>query len=169
MAACQHFFRACRQLPTRIPDSHSVVPTRLRPAEKLLSGAGKIPGRVSAKSAARVGRQHFGEPILLINCAPGAEHRFSGFDGGAIGIPPFPVWRETATGVRTLLPVGRKVATANREGVDDLSGVQLSRRYSAARACAGRPSPYASVAAMRPSVFAPAWETRIRLVRFWKS
>ena len=44
-----------------------------------------------------------------------------------------------------------------------------STRYSAERACAGKPSPLASVDAMRPSVFAAAGETRIRLLRFWKS
>jgi hypothetical protein len=47
--------------------------------------------------------------------------------------------------------------------------LQPSTRYSAERACAGRPSPCASVAAMRPRIREPAGETRIRLVRFWKS
>src|SRR5205085_5956846 len=39
----------------------------------------------------------------------------------------------------------------------------------AARACAGRPSASASVAASRPRACAPAGDTSMMLVRFWKS
>lgn len=46
---------------------------------------------------------------------------------------------------------------------------QDSRRNSADLAWAGRPSPCASVEAIRPSVCAPAFDTLIKLVRFWKS
>jgi hypothetical protein len=49
--ACQHFCRACWQVLTRAPDSHSVVPKRLLPVEKLLSGAGKTPGVGVSKAA----------------------------------------------------------------------------------------------------------------------
>src|SRR5690606_8088404 len=43
------------------------------------------------------------------------------------------------------------------------------RRYSAERACACKPSPYASSAATLPSVCAPASLTIRMLERFWKS
>lgn len=46
---------------------------------------------------------------------------------------------------------------------------QASTRYWADCACAGKPSPCASVDAIRPSVFDAAFDTRIRLLRFWKS
>jgi hypothetical protein len=42
-------------------------------------------------------------------------------------------------------------------------------RNSAERAWAVRPSPWARMAAVRPSTLAPAAEHWIRLVRFWKS
>ena len=44
-----------------------------------------------------------------------------------------------------------------------------SSRISAARACASRPSPRASSAAIGPSAAAPRSLTSIRLLRFWKS
>ncbi len=42
-------------------------------------------------------------------------------------------------------------------------------RSSAARAWACRPSPWASVEAMRPSLSAPSADTSMIEVRFWKS
>src|SRR5262249_4434225 len=60
---------------------------------------------------------------------------------------------------------------------DDLFGTRAHRLplplscslISAERACAGRPSPAASVAAILPSFCAPLRETAMTLERFWKS
>src|SRR3990170_5636190 len=64
---------------------------------------------------------------------------------------------------RDYTAIGKK--TGGNFGLEN----QSSMRSSAERACAARPSPRASVAAMRPSVLAPACETWISEVRFWKS
>ena len=58
---------------------------------------------------------------------------------------------------------------ARRTIVHRAFSVTTCSRYSALRACAERPSPYASVIAVRPSARAPAAETAITLLRFWKS
>ena len=61
---------------------------------------------------------------------------------------------------------GRAMCGAGRRAEGNSQGLM---RSSAARAWAVSPSPCASVAAIGPSVCAPACDTSIRLLRFWKS
>ena len=68
--------------------------------------------------------------------------------------------------------VRARISGAHDRG-DDARRVESGRtvahesiRYSALAACAGSPSPRASVAAIAPSVRAPSRDTAITLVRF---